>query len=203
MQVIGLTGSSGAGKGVVAAFFKKHGIPVLDADEIYHEILENGGECTKELAAAFGDGVLDADGRISRAALASAVFGKADTEALLHTLNKITHKYVMSEIKKRLQALKASRTPAALIDAPLLFEANAHLECDLVIGVIANKELRAARIMARDGISAELAKKRLDAQKSDDFYRERCDYILENNTDTAGLLETLEDLLLKTGVLLQ
>ncbi len=201
MQVIGLTGSSGAGKSVAAAFFQKHGIPVLDADAIYHEILARGGDCTRELAATFGVGVLGADGLISRGALASAVFGKKDTTTLLHTLNKITHKYVMSEIKKRLQVLRGAGTPAAVIDAPLLFEANAHLECDFVIGVIANKALRASRIMTRDGISREAAEMRLDAQKSDDFYRERCDYILENNTDEADLFEALEGLLRKTGVL--
>ena len=201
MQVIGLTGSSGAGKSVAASIFKKQGIPVIDADCVYHEILGAGGDCTKELAEAFGTTVLDQNGLISRQALADTVFGKPNTDTLLHTLNTITHKYVMSEIKKRLRWLKENGAKAAVIDAPLLFEANAHLECDFVIGVVADRALRAERIMARDGISKEHAEKRLQAQKSDEFYRLRCDYILENNTDTKDFRLALENLLKKTGVL--
>ncbi|MBR2312805.1 MAG: dephospho-CoA kinase [Clostridia bacterium] len=201
MQVIGLTGSSGAGKSVAASIFKKHGIPVIDADCVYHEILGAGGECTKELAEAFGTAVLDQYGLISRQALADTVFGKPNTDTLLHTLNTITHKYVMSEIKKRLRELKENGAKAAVIDAPLLFEANAHLECDFVIGVIADRALRAERIMARDRISRERTEKRLNAQKSDAFFLERCHYILENNTDEAALEQSLLALLIKTGVL--
>lgn len=201
MQVIGLTGSSGAGKSVAASIFKKHGIPVIDADCVYHEILSIGGECTKELAEAFGTAVLDQNGLISRQALADTVFGKPNTDTLLHTLNTITHKYVMSEIKKRLRELKENGAQAAVIDAPLLFEANAHLECDFVIGVIADRALRAERIMARDRISRERTEKRLNAQKSDAFFLERCHYILENNTDEAALEQSLLALLIKTGVL--
>lgn len=201
MQVIGLTGSSGAGKSVAASIFKKHGIPVIDADLVYHEILGADGDCTKEIAAAFGPNVLDGNGLISRQALANTVFGKPNTDALLHTLNTITHKYVMSEIKKRLRELKANGTHAAVIDAPLLFEANAHLECNFVIGLIADRALRAERIMVRDRISRESTEKRLNAQKGDQFFRERCDYILENNTDAASLERNLLALLVKTGVL--
>ena len=201
MQVIGLTGSSGAGKSVAASIFKKHGIPVIDADLVYHEILGTDGDGTKEIAAAFGPNVLDGNGLISRQALANTVFGKPNTDALLHTLNTITHKYVMSEIKKRLRELKVNGTHAAVIDAPLLFEANAHLECNFVIGLIADRALRAERIMVRDRISRESTEKRLNAQKSDQFFRERCDYILENNTDAASLERNLLALLVKTGVL--
>ncbi len=201
MQVIGLTGSSGAGKSAAADIFRTFGIPILDADAIYHALLLKHGDCTNELTATFGNDILDEKGLVSRERLAATVFGKPNTPALLHTLNKVTHKYVMSELKKGLADFKARGVVAAVIDAPLLFEANAHLECDFVIGIIANKNLREARIMARDSLSKEAAEKRLNAQKSDDFYRERCDYILENNADKADLQKALTGLLLKTGVL--
>ncbi len=200
MKVIGLTGGSGAGKSAVSAIFHQLGIPVIDADAVYHEILSAGGACTEELAAAFGTQILDKSGLVSRRALADAVFGKPNTDALLHTLNKITHKYVMSEIKKMLAMLKNSGALAAVIDAPLLFEANAHLECDLTVGVLAARELRLQRIMARDGISAEHAEKRLQAQKPDAFYRDRCDRILENNNDLAALRRAVAALLVELGV---
>ena len=200
MKVIGLTGSSGAGKGEVAAIFRRHGIPVIDADAVYHDILSGGGECTEELSAAFGTQILDPRGLVSRRALADTVFGKPNTEALLHTLNEITHKYVMSETKKMLSALKNGGAAVAVIDAPLLFEANAHLECDLTVGVLAARELRLQRVMARDGISAEHAEKRLQAQKPDAFYLDRCDRILENNNDLAALERAVAALLVELGV---
>lgn len=200
MKVIGLTGSSGSGKTLVASILKASGLPVIDADAVYHELLQKGGACTDELAKAFGEQILDKNGLVDRRALSLAVFGKPETEALLHTLNNITHKYVMSEIEKTLQALACGGTRCAVLDAPLLFEANAHRLCDLVIGVVAKEAIRKARIIKRDGLSEEAATSRLAAQKSDAFYRERCDHILENDTDEAALRENLFALLQKIGV---
>ena len=200
MRVIGLTGNSGAGKSLVASILKASGLPVIDADAVYHELLQKGGACTDELAKAFGKKILDKNGCVDRRALSLAVFGKPETEALLHTLNNITHKYVMSEIEKMLQAYKLDGARYAVLDAPLLFEANAHLLCDLVIGVVAKEQTRMARIVKRDGLSEEAAKRRLAAQKSDAFYRERCDHILKNDTDEAALREDLFALLQGIGV---
>ena len=200
MQVVGLTGSSGAGKSVAASIFKKHGIPVIDADCVYHEILSIGGECTKELAEAFGAAVLDQNGLISRQALADTVFGKPNTDTLLHTLNTITHKYVMSDIKKMLSAMAEKDIPAVLLDAPLLFEANAHTLCDVVIGLLAPYQKRLARIIERDGIDEAAAAKRLAAGKDDMFYRTRCQYILENDGNVAALTDRIKQLLIETGV---
>ncbi len=200
MTVIGLTGSSGAGKSLVASILAKKGLPVIDADAIYHEILANGGACTDELVNAFGKEILDSRGLVNRHALAGAVFGKPQTKTLLHTLNGITHKYVMREIEKTLHTLQTGGTRIAVLDAPLLFEANADLLCDLVIGVVAPKETREARIVCRDGISDEEAQKRLRSQKGDEFYRLRCDHILENNSDQATLEENIFALLEKIGV---
>ncbi|MBQ9801657.1 MAG: dephospho-CoA kinase [Clostridia bacterium] len=200
MKVIGLTGPSGAGKSLVAEILASYGIPVINADEVYHDILSRGDACTEELADAFGENILDAGGLVCRAALADAVFGKPNTPALLHTLNTITHKYVMSEIKKRLQQCRKASNRAAVLDAPLLFEANAHLECDVVIGVLASYQKRLSRILSRDHLTPEAAEKRLAAGKDDDFYRTRCDHILINNDDAAELKKKIEQLLIETGV---
>ena len=100
MKIIGITGSSGAGKSVVSDLLEKRGYTIINADKTYHAILKNNKEMIAELTAAFGRGILDAEGRVSRRLLASTVFGKENTSALLHTLNQITHKYVMSEDRK-------------------------------------------------------------------------------------------------------
>ena len=194
MKIVGLTGGSGTGKGTVAKIFAEYGIPSVDTDAVYHELLENDRELNLELAAAFGAGILGEGGKVNRKLLAATVFGKENTPALLHTLNQITHKYVMSETKKRL-AEYANTAPAALIDAPLLFEAGLDSWCEVVIGVLADRETRIQRVMKRDGIDRAAAIRRIDAQPDDNFFRERCNIVLENNGDLANLQKEVRDIL--------
>lgn len=194
MKIVGLTGGSGTGKGTVAKIFAEYGIPSVDTDAVYHELLENDRALNSELAAAFGAGILGEDGKVNRKLLAATVFGKENTPALLHTLNQITHKYVMSETKKRL-AEYANTAPAALIDAPLLFEAGLDAWCEEVIGVLADRERRILRVIGRDGIDRAAAIWRIDAQPDDNFFRERCNIVLENNGDLAQLKEKVRKIL--------
>ncbi len=192
MIVIGLTGPSGAGKGEVARLFCAHGIPVLDADAIYHELLLPPSACLDAIIERFGTAVKDADGALNRAALGSIVFSDPDA---LEALNRISHRFVMEEISRRLEQLQKEACPAAVLDAPQLFEAGAEHLCDPVIAVLSSEQIRLARIMARDGISEERARARIFAQKSDAFFREHADIIIENNGDLDALCKKTEEIL--------
>lgn len=183
-KVIGLTGRSGAGKSAAAAIFQKRGIPVIDADAVYHGILSTQNACTKELVATFGQGILDENGLVDRKKLGNAVFGKENTPALLHSLNTITHKYIMAEIRALVQAYREKAVRAVLLDAPQLFEAKADRDCDLVLGIVAPDATCISRIMARDGIGQEAAERRLAVQHSAEYFREKCTAVIEN---TKGL----------------
>ena len=200
MKIIGLTGPSGAGKSTVAGFFAAYGIPTIDADRVYHDILSAPGPCTDELTATFGRDVLNESGLVDRKKLGAAVFGKADTPARLQTLNEITHKYVMAQVEKETAALRRRGVRAVLFDAPQLFEAGADRKCDLVIGVLADRDHRLRRIMRRDGIDKAAAIARLDAQKPDDFYRARCQLILENNDDESIVAAKIRDFLIRSDL---
>ncbi len=184
MKVIGLTGPSGAGKGEVATLFATMGFPVLDADEIYHALLVPPSRCLEELVVRFGEGILFHDGTLNRKALGEIVF--SDSVALSE-LNSISHNYVMIDVRRQLDALARSGICATVFDAPQLFEAGADRLCDAVVSVLASRELRIKRIMARDGIGEEAARKRMDAQHSDEFFRTHSTYVIENN----GLIEEL------------
>ena len=187
-KIIGLTGKSGSGKGAVCEIFARHGIPSVNTDAVYHDILANGGDCTNELVAAFGKQILDGDGRVCTKKLASTVFGRKNTEELLHTLNAITHKYIMAKTWSLVQVHRENGARAVLVDAPQLFEAHLESEMDLTLGVIAPDALCIERIMARDGISRENAKNRLAAQHSNDYFRKHCTAVVEN----AGSMDALE-----------
>ncbi len=199
MLVIGLTGPTGSGKGTVAEVFaRSFGLPVLNADEIYHELLIPPSPCLEELVKRFGNGILNEDGLLNRRALGNLVFSDP---ASLSDLNTITHRYVMEETRRRLEHLRRTDTLAAVFDAPQLFEAGANRACSVVVSVLADKQLRLERVMHRDGIDAAAAYRRMAAQKSDEFFRAHSDYIIENNGNPDLLYPQVKRILTETGVL--
>ena len=185
MLTIGVTGGTGAGKTSALRTFDRSGALALDCDAIYHELLAQDDALKAELENAF-HGVTGSDGKIDRKKLAATVF---KDEKMLQELNRITHKYIGREIERRLASWERHGGAVAVIDAIALIESGRSKSCDIVIGVIAPLEKRLSRIMERDGITRELARQRIDAQKPDGFYRDNCTYILENNYDTAGEFE--------------
>ncbi len=199
-KIIGITGRSGAGKGIACEIFKKYDIPAIDTDAVYHEILSQKGECTDELVAAFGEEILNENGLVERKRLAARVFGKENTKELLHTLNAITHKYIMAKTWSSVQVLRENGARAVLIDAPQLFEAGLEKETDLTLGVIAPDALCIERIMARDGISRENAAKRLAAQHDNCYFRTHCTAVIENTGSQAQLEAQICQFLTDFGV---
>ena len=182
MKILGLTGQSGAGKGVVASLLKEHGIPAVDADAVYHELLIPPSPCLDELRAEFSDAILNADGTLNRPALSALVFAPTDEgKARLRRLNEITHRYVIEQTLAMLEEYEKRGCRAAVIDAPLLIEAGLHRNCDHVIAVLADREIRIARLLERDRLSIEQISARLDAQKDASFYIEHADTLVYNN----------------------
>ena len=198
MLVIGLTGPTGAGKGAVASVFAQYGIPVINADRVYHELITPPSSCLQELVEAFGKQILLADGSLDRRALGGIVF---NDPAACEKLNSITHRYVMEEVKGQMERLRREGVPVAVFDAPQLFEAGAHKACGAVVSVLAERGLRLERIIARDNLSAEAAMRRILAQKSDEFFKTHSDYIIENNGTPETLSPQVHRILLALGVI--
>ena len=181
MRIIGLTGGSGTGKGTFAALLREKGAGWVDADAVYRTLCAENREMLAALDAAFG-GVLDQNGALDRPKLASIVF--ADPEKL-KKLNAITLPYIRAASLEEMRA--QGDCPFVLYDAPTLFEVGADDLCERIIGVLADTEVRVQRIMARDGLDETAARARIGAQPDADFYRARCDYIVENNGGLADL----------------
>lgn len=180
MLTIGLTGPSGAGKGSVASLFARYGVPSIDTDAVYHRLLVPPSACLDELAARFGQVILTSAGTLDRKALAAVVFAPGH-ETDLSDLNRISHRHVLDEVRRLLAAYEAEGKPAVLVDAPQLFESGFDSECDFTLSVLAPREVRMARIMARDGLDEARATARLDAARPDEFFCENSDAVILNH----------------------
>ena len=172
-MIIGITGGTGSGKTTLLEILRRQGALVLDCDAIYHELLQTDPRLLQEIESHFPGTVID--GQLNRKLLGTMVF--SDESALL-TLNKITHSAVREEVLRIL----ASNPGLAAIDAIGLFEGGLAGLCDITVAVIAPMAERIRRLTARDKISEEYAKKRILAQHEDDWFREKCDYVLTNDS---------------------
>ena len=180
MKRIGITGPTGAGKTTALNALTALGAHIIDADAVYHCLLESSTPMKQALTQRFGPAVLDREGRIDRKALGNVVFGDP---AALADLNAITHRFILDEIERQAEEAQRQGKPAVAIDAIALIESGIGGSCDAVVGVLAPKQLRIRRIMAREGISEEYARKRVEAQQGDSFFRTYCGHILENREE--------------------
>ena len=189
-MVIGLTGPTGAGKSTAASIFVKLGCVAVDADIIARDTVNNN-DCLKKLKTAFGADIAGIGG-LDRKKLAKIAFSSAENT---EKLNAITHPAIMEESRRQINAAKNSNARAVIFDAPLLFESGADMLCDTTVAVIAPIASRLKRIMARDNISEELAKARMDAQHGSSYYKERAQYCFDGSTDWSILEEKVGELL--------
>ena len=171
-MIIGITGGSGCGKTTLLNLIREKGGLILDCDAIYHQLLNTPGEMTARLEDRFPQ-AFDG-GKLDRKKLGSIVF--ADPEALKE-LNAITHGAVKQEVLRALE----TRPNVAAIDAIALFEGHLAELCDVTVAVTAPEEDRVRRLMVRDGITEAYARKRISAQHPECWFRDHCDYVLENN----------------------
>lgn len=181
IKVIGLTGPSGAGKGVIASMLAELGLAVIDADEVYHSLLVPPSRCLDCIREEFGDGVMLPDGGLDRAALAAIVFAP-DASDRLETLNCITHGFVIKKARQLMDEYEEMGYKGVVFDAPLLIEAGFLSDCDKLIVVTAGEDVRMERIMMRDGLSADRAHARIRSQKSEEFYISHADYVIVNDS---------------------
>jgi len=159
--VIGLTGGVASGKSTVAAMLRDVGAEVVDADRIAREIVEPGQPALREIVEFFGSEVLGPDGRLDRKRLANRVFADASAR---RRLEQITHPRITAESERRFEALRARGVGIAIYEAALLVETGRHQKLDGLIVVVASEAEQLRRLMAREGIDAEEARRRLAAQ---------------------------------------
>ena len=184
MITLGITGRSGCGKSTVTAVFAAHGVPLADADRLSREILLPGSPLLPQLAARFGGDILRPDGTLDRRVLADRAFATPEGKAALDSL---THPAIVARIRAAKCAAQAAGAPLFVLDGAVIVGTAAQAECDRLCVVTAPFEISVARIVARDGISPEMAARRLNAQTPEETLTAQADYTLRNDAGLEAL----------------
>ena len=174
--IVGLTGSSGAGKSTVGALLEQAGWAVIDCDaltrspEVYNE------DCLRALQGRFGEDVAS-NGKLDRRLLASRTLPFPDEKK---ALEDIVFPYIEQALHEKKRERIEAGSRVIVLDAPTLFEAGLDAWCDRVLIVTAPVEQRLSRIMRRDGLTREQALVRINAQHGEEFFLTRADHMIRN-----------------------
>lgn len=157
---------------------------MVDADGIARDVVKPGRPALAELAAAFGEDILLADGSLNRKELAKRAF--ADKE---HTelLNSITHPRIQAETQRQFAEAREEGYDFAVYDMPLLVDNGLDKDMDFVIVVDVAVEERVRRLVALRGLEEDDARRRIAAQVADEVRLAAATHVIDNN----GTLEQL------------
>lgn len=186
MLKVGLTGGIASGKSVVGEMFARLGAHVTQADVIAHQLMQPGEVVYKEVVRAFGTGILDQDGTVSRPRLAEAAFGSASNKPRVEELNRIVHPAVVKR-QDEWMAEVGRQTPSAvaIVEAALILEAGVGPRFDRLVVVTCDPEQRIERWARRLKVDKEAARtevtRRMAAQLPDAEKVKSADYVVDNS----------------------
>ena len=190
-MVVGITGGIGSGKSSVSQIFANNGFYVIDCDKISHDI-DKLDEYKKQVLKHFGPEVFNND-TIDRKKLAEVAFSSKENKEILES---ISHPIIINEINRlRKNAIDVGLD--CVFDAPLLFESSLDKECNYTIGVLSDKETRINRAIIRGGLEEREIRIRVLMQPDNDYYINRCDFVVYNDGTFEDLNNSVEILIKK------
>ena len=184
--ILGVTGNIASGKSTVTGLLAELGATVIDSDLVYRELAAPGTPLLARLAKRFGDEIVGDDGSLDRRRLGAIVF--ADPEAL-HDLDRITHPAVIAEVDQR---VAAKTDGVVVLDAVKLIESGHADGCDAVWVVVTDPEEQVTRLMKRNNLPAEEARRRVAAQPPIGPKLARADFVIDNSGSRDETREQVE-----------
>ncbi|MDD2308614.1 MAG: dephospho-CoA kinase [Desulfuromonadaceae bacterium] len=191
MRIIGLTGGIATGKSSVALFFRERGVPVIDADQLARDAVLPGSPALEQIIALFGREIVTHGGELDRKRLGTLIF--SDPEKRRH-LEGILHPEIRKLAEERIALAAAAGHKRLIYMAPLLIEAAATDRVDTVWVVTVRPEIQLERLMMRDGISREQAKRMVGSQMPLSEKERYGSVIIDNSgteAETRMILETI------------
>lgn len=188
MLKVGLTGGIGCGKSTVAAIFADLNVPVLDADDTAHRLVEKGQPALVQIRQTFGPDILNPDGSLNRQNLRELVFSDPKQK---QKLESILHPLIYKALQAKLEQLTA---PYCIISIPLLFETDMTHFVDRILVIDCPVEKQIERVKVRDGLSLERIQSIIDSQVSRVFRKAKADDLIDNSAADYGLAEQVKKL---------
>lgn len=188
MLKVGLTGGIGCGKSTVARVFAQFNVPVIDADDIAHQVVAIGQPALNLIEQQFGTASLCADGSLNRNFIRDLVFNDLTQK---QTLEAIIHPLVYQTIEQQLAELN---TPYCLISIPLLFETNKVDFVDRVLVIDCPIDVQISRVIERDKLTVERVHSIIDSQVSREYRTAQADDMIDNTKTDTELAQQVEKL---------
>ncbi len=185
--LVGLTGGIGSGKSAAADRFATHGVVIVDADLASRAVVEPGQPALERIAEHFGAEIIDADGRLDRAALRHRVFAEPSERRWLQNL---LHPLISAYLR---EAIEAAASPYVILVNPLLFESQQHHWCQRVLLIDAPEDAQLTRTMARDQNTREQVENIMRAQASRAERQALADDVIVNDTDLENLYAQVDE----------
>jgi dephospho-CoA kinase len=179
--VVGLTGGIGSGKSTVSAVFESLGVPVIDADQLAHQLVAPGQAALEEIRETFGERSITADGHLDRAFIRQRVFSNSDEK---QKLESILHPRIRNRIVAWIAGLES---PYCLVVIPLLLETGQTDLVDRILVVDTPENEQLTRVAARDGLSHNAILAIMDSQTDRETRLAAADDVIENSSDIASL----------------
>lgn len=190
MKIIGLTGGIGSGKSLVSKYFESKGFPVYNSDDKAKEIMFSNSQLKSEIIELLGENSY-VNNQLNRKFIASKVFSNKD---LLQKLNQLVHPKVQHDF---LEWTINQNANFCIKEAAILFESGAYKNCDLIILVTANDEIRIKRVMQRDNCSKEEVVSRMKTQWNEEDKKPLSNFIIYNNTTVENVYMQVDEIIEK------
>jgi dephospho-CoA kinase len=191
MLKIGLTGGIGCGKSTVARIFEQLKTPVIDADEIAHQLVAIGQPALAQIQQDFGTRVFKPDGSLDRKKLSEIVFSDPKQK---QKLESILHPLVYEAIQAALNQLNQLNKSYCIISIPLIFETNMTHLVDRILVVDCSVETQIKRVRKRDNMAIERIQSIIDSQVSRAFRKAHTNDLIDNSVTDDRLAEEVKKL---------
>lgn len=201
IRVLGITGGVGAGKSTVLAYLEqKYHAHLIVCDEAAKQLQQPLGACYGPMLELFGPGVLRPDGQFDRGKVAALIFAQKE---LRERLNQIVHPAVKQYVREEIRRLaKKESPPLIVIEAALLLEEHYEQICDEIWYVYAPETVRRRRLQESRGYSEEKIVQVMRSQLSEEAFRKRCQFVVDNGGDLVeNTYEQIDEGLRKHGFL--
>lgn len=192
MYIIAVTGGIACGKTVVSREIQKFGAVIISADRIAHALSRPGRAIYNAYVEHFGRGILDAEEKLDRRAIAGIVFNDPEQRKWI---NQTTHPLLLNRVRDKLVKFQERGVPIAVLDVPLLFEAGWEYLADEVWVVCLNRGKQFRRLMFRNQLTPSEAEARINSQMSIKDKRERADRVINNNRTRATLKRRVQEVM--------